>query len=373
MSVTALSGATDIPVIGIIIMRIISQIVVKLKKLYKAIVLDLDDTLWPGTISEIGINGIRENLNSYQGVQFIAFMKFCRVLATELGIFIAICSKNNPVQIRDTIDNHLSENIFPLRDQIDCLIANDNDKSENIEKIADELSILTDSIVFIDDNQLIRDEVKVALPGVFVPEWSSHDELLTQLVAGCIFERTELSISSQNRRRQYKIIQTERSKNLLPELSIREFCDDDHIEAIELYSKSNQFKTSGINNNFQEDAKSLCFEIYRSNGENLGTCSTITYSCLGGCVTVVNWAISCRYFNIGVEEFILLRLNEITKSGRVLINYQKLDHNNKAKELLEKYGVSSEKNAKETTFSITFTKAMITKVRNCTNLRGIDS
>jgi len=372
VSTAALSGTTGIPVIGILIMRIVAQIVVRSKTLYKAIVLDLDDTLWPGTLSEIGLGGIQENLSSEQGIPFIAFMKFCRALATELGVFIAICSRNDSDEVNDAIGSQLPESAFPLRNQVDCLVANDNDKSENIARIADELCILPDAIVFIDDNHIARDEVKTALPGVFVPEWSSHDELSTQLIAGCIFERGELSLNSQNRRRHYRIIRTARSQSSLPELSIKAVKDSDHIEARRLYSKSNQFKIAANDDNFEGDAESLYFEVYRANGENLGICSAITYITLDGKVNVINWAISCRYFQIGVEEFVLLRLKEIARGGSALINYQESEYNLRVKEFLERYGGVFKKNEKQVTASIEFTEDTIRNLRSGTNLRDIN-
>lgn len=369
VSTAALSATTGIPLIGIFIMRIVAQIVVRSKTLYKAIVLDLDGTLWPGTLSEIGLDGIQKNLSGDQGLPFIAFMKFCRALATELGVFIAVCSRNDSDEVNDAISNQLPESVFPLRNQVDCLVANANNKSANIARIADELCILPDAIVFIDDNQIARDEVKKALPGVFVPEWSSHNELSTQLVAGCLFERAELSLNARNRRRHYRIIRTARSQSSLPELSIKVVNDSDHIEARGLYAKSNQFKTSANNDNFERDAESLYFEIYRANGENLGICSAITYTTSDGNVNVINWAISCRYFQIGVEEFVLLRLQEIAKGGRALINYQESEHNLMVKEILERYCDVSKKNGNQISASIEFTEDTISNLRSRTNLK----
>ncbi len=98
-------------------------------------------------------------MNSEKGAPFIEFMKFIKTLGQELGLFIALCSRNNTNLIESTI-NELDENIFPLKNQIDYIIANNNDKSENIQVIAEQLSILPNSIVFIDDNQIVRDEVK---------------------------------------------------------------------------------------------------------------------------------------------------------------------------------------------------------------------
>ncbi len=371
VSTAALSATTGIPLMGIFIMRIVAQIVVRSKTLYKAIVLDLDGTLWPGTLSEIGLDGIQKNLSGDQGLPFIAFMKFCRALATELGVFIAICSRNDSGEVNDAIQNQLPESVFPLKNQVDCLVANDNDKSENITKIADELSILPDAIVFIDDNQLVRDEVKTELPGVFVPEWSCHNELSTQLVVGCLFERAELSLNARNRRRQYRILRTERSQNSLPALSIRVLNDSDHIEARALYAKSNQFKISGNNDNFDPDAESLYFEIFRANGENLGICSAITYITSDGDVSVINWAISCRYFQIGVEEFVLLRLIDVAKGGRVQIKYQESEYNSKVKEVLERYCRENMNSAEEIAFTIEHTEETINRLRDSTNLKDI--
>jgi FkbH-like protein len=240
-------------------MRIVAQIISKTKIIYKAIVLDLDDTLWNGTLSEDGIEKIKEKLLSEQGATFIAFMKFVKSLASELGIFITICSRNDSKMVESAI-HKLDENIFPLRNQIDYIIANYNDKSENIRLIAEQLSILPNSIVFIDDNQIVRDEVKLKLPEVFVPEWTNHNELVTQIIAGCIFERVELSLNSQNRRKQYRIIQTERTQNTLPKLSVKVIKDEKHTESIKLYSKSNQFKLSRNDDKFEGDAQSLYFE-----------------------------------------------------------------------------------------------------------------
>ena len=366
-SVVELTSKTDIPAIGIIIMQLVAQIICRLKILYKAIVLDLDDTLWKGTLSEVGIDKIRENMYSEQGALFIEFMSFVKTLANELGIFIAICSRNDSKMVESTI-KELDDTIFPLKNQIDYIIANNNDKSENIRKIAEQLSILPKSIVFIDDNQIIRDEVKLKLPEVFVPEWTNHKELVTQLIAGCIFERVELSLNSQNRRKQYRIIQTERTQNSLPALSVKVINDNKHTESIKLFSKSNQFKFSRNDDKFDCDAKSLYFEIYRENGENLGICSSITYTLSYDTFLIHNWAISCRYFEIGLEEFILKYIQKIANANKIFINYEQSEYNQKVSELLAKYPDVFKNNYKNDIIEIIFTKEITDKMNNNTNL-----
>jgi FkbH-like protein len=366
-TIVELSSKTDIHLIGIFITRIVAQIISKLKTLYKAIVLDLDDTLWKGTLSEDGIDKIIENMNSEKAIPFIEFMKFVKALGADLGIFIAISSRNDSKLVETLIDK-LDVNIFPLKNQIDYIIANNNDKSENIRVISEQLSILPSSIVFIDDNQIVRDEVKQKWTEVFVPEWGNHNELVTKLIAGCIFERAELSINSQNRRKQFKIIQTERIQNSLPKLNVKVLNDDQHTESIKLYSKSNQFKFSLNDDNFNDNASSLYFEIIRENGENLGICSAITFSKTNDIIHINNWAISCRYFELGLEEFILLYIKKTANVTKILFDYQQTEYNKKVSEMIAKYSDVFKENDKKSTIEINFTKANIDTFNKNTNL-----
>jgi len=366
-TIVELSSKTDIHLIGIFITRIVAQIISKLKTLYKAIVLDLDETLWKGTLSEDGIDKIIENMNSEKAIPFIEFMKFVKALGAELGIFIAISSRNDSRMVETLIDK-LGVNIFPLKNQIDYIIANNNDKSENIRIISEQLSILPSSIVFIDDNQIVRDEVKQKWTEVFVPEWGNHNELVSKLIAGCIFERAELSINSQNRRKQYKIIQTERIQNSLPKLNVKVLNDDQHTESIKLYSKSNQFKFSLNDDNFNDDTESLYFEIIRENGENLGICSAITFSRTNDIFQINNWAISCRYFELGLEEFILLYIQKTANVNKIFFDHQHTEYNQKVSEMIAKYSDAFKENDKKSTIEINFTKAIIDTFNKNTNL-----
>lgn len=364
------SSKTGIPLIGLIVIKIVAQIVSRTKILYKAFVLDLDDTLWFGTVSEIGIDGISKNMKTKNAVAFIQFMKFIKALGNELGVFIAICSKNDPEIVQHTIEE-LNDDVFPLKNEIDFIIANNNDKSENIKIIANELSVLTNSIIFIDDNKLVRDEVKNKLPEVFVPEWNNHDELITQLIVGCFFERCELSLSSRNRKKQYKIIHTKRIQSSKPELSIKVINDIEHIESIRLYTKSNQFKFSSYDGDFDVNSKSIYFEIFRENGENLGICSAVTYSFINNTLQILNWAISCRFFEIGVEEFILDYILNLDNRCNIFINYMDSGRNEKVKEIICKYSELFIIDKNKELIEMVATDVIKSKICNNTNIRKL--
>lgn len=335
-SVIEQSSKTDIPLVCLIIMKSVALVISKIKILYKAIILDLDDTLWDGTLSEVGIEKIEKNMKTDRGIPFVSFMKFIKLLAEELGVFLAICSKNECNHVVNAIEK-LDIEAFPIKNHIDFIIANNNDKSENIALITQKLSILPDAVIFIDDNPIVRDQVRHSMPEVFVPEWRNHYELITILTTGCCFERNKLSIKAQTRRKQYQMILAERNKNSLPSLSVKVLKDENHVDATDLYSKSNQFNFSQQNRRFTDDAQSSCFEIFRKDGKSLGICSAITYIVSPSTLTLLNWAMSCRFFEIGVEETVLLYLEEIAESRKISIQFNDSGYNKKAKELIDKY------------------------------------
>lgn len=330
-----LSSKTKISLLTLICMRIISKYICKCKTIYKALVLDLDETLWNGTLSEDGVDQIRQNLSSDGGKSFISFMHFVCSIAKELGIYIAICSRNEVSKVQEAINN-LDESLFPLKYQVDYLVANNNDKSSNLKKIAEYLSILPNSIIFIDDNVIVRDEVRANVPEILVPEWTDHQNLMLQIISGGYFDRTELSISAQNRRKNFKIIQEEKKNNDLPKLCIKVHEDKEHSESLKLYLKSNQFKLTRLNHVFLTNTKSLCFELFRKNGNSLGICSTITYYEISDACIILNCAISCRFFEIGIEEFVLHHMLK-NKRNSIMLLWQPSDLNTKAASLIKKY------------------------------------
>ncbi len=347
--------------------QIVSRIICKSKTLYKAIILDLDDTLWKGTLAEDGVDDIKQNLRSNEAVPFVTFMRFIQAMAKELGLYVAVCSRNDIEKVLSAIAN-LNEREFPLKGQIDCIVANYNDKSKNIKAIAQQLSVLTNACVFIDDNQLIRDEVRQNLPEVFVPDWENHDELLTLLMTCCVFDRFELSLKSRNRKRFYEVLRQEREKSYLPQLFVKVSNDINHVEAVRLYAKSNQFKFT-VKKETYEGCKSLVFEIYRDNGENLGICSALTYTENEQEINILNWAISCRYFEIGLEEFILMYISTLSGRRLIKIAFNDTGFNGKVVELIEKYKSDFRKNDTDEYIYFTPNIQFINNMQFNTNLK----
>lgn len=116
----------------------------------KCVVWDLDGVVWDGTLSE------GEDVKLLPGV-----METIKAL-DEAGVVSSICSKNDEdVAIAKLKELGVEEwFVFP---QI-----NWGPKSESIKKLAKEMNIGLDAIVFVDDREENREEVRANCPGVRV-------------------------------------------------------------------------------------------------------------------------------------------------------------------------------------------------------------
>ena len=71
----------------------------------KALVLDLDDTLWGGVIGDDGLNGIVVGQGSATGESFLALQTYAKTLSRR-GIILAVCSKNDESNALLPFDSH---------------------------------------------------------------------------------------------------------------------------------------------------------------------------------------------------------------------------------------------------------------------------
>ena len=73
-------------------------------KVAKALVVDLDNTLWGGVIGEDGMTGIKCDAE-YPGAAYQALQRAMLDLSKR-GILLAICSKNNPDDAMEALNSH---------------------------------------------------------------------------------------------------------------------------------------------------------------------------------------------------------------------------------------------------------------------------
>ncbi len=179
-------------------------------KVAKCIAVDLDNTLWGGVIGEDGMNGIRLG-QEYPGA---AYQELQRALLnlTRRGIVLAVCSKNNPGDALEAIEGHPGM-VLQARD-FSAVRINWEEKSRNLREIAEELNIGLDSVAFLDDNPVERQQVREQAPEAIVIDLPEDPMQYARAVRDCAwFER--LALSAEDRRRgEFYVLQRERTELL---------------------------------------------------------------------------------------------------------------------------------------------------------------
>ncbi len=165
-------------------------------KIAKCVAVDLDNTLWGGVIGEDGMTGIRLG-QEYPGA---AFQEVQRALLdlTRRGILLAVCSKNNSADAMEALANHPGMVLRP-RD-FAAMRINWNQKAENLREIAEELNIGIDSVAFLDDNPVERQQIREQAADAIVIELPEDPMAFAPIIRDCpYFER--LSLSQEDRQR----------------------------------------------------------------------------------------------------------------------------------------------------------------------------
>lgn len=169
-------------------------------KAAKALVVDLDNTLWGGVIGEDGMAGI-ELGSEYPGAAYLALQRALLDLARR-GILLAICSKNNLDDALEALQNHPAMLVKPAH--FAAMRINWHDKALNLREIAAELNIGVDALAFLDDNPVEREQVRAALPQVTVIDLPPDPLDYAATVRDCpVFERLVLSDEDQQRTSLY--------------------------------------------------------------------------------------------------------------------------------------------------------------------------
>ena len=167
----------------------------------KCLVLDLDNTLWGGVLGEEGVNGIQLG-TEYPGNAFVAFQRSILELH-QRGVILAIASKNNPSDVNEVFDEHPYMVLQP--EHFAEAQINWDPKSISLRRIASNLSIGLEHVVFADDNPVEIDQVMKELPmitAILLPE--SPEQLTPILTADGLFDKLSYSVEDKNRGELYR-------------------------------------------------------------------------------------------------------------------------------------------------------------------------
>lgn len=291
----------------------------------KVLVLDLDNTLWGGTIGDAGVSGIEVGPFPARAEAFLAFQRYAKSLK-ERGWLLAVCSKNELANAEQPFLEH-PEMALRLED-FASFQANWDPKPENLKRIASDLGLSVDSLVFVDDSAAEIEMVRQFLPEVatiLLTDDPSHH--VTQLKESGHFECLRLTAEDKDRAAQYH---TEKKR---AELAQSAGSLDDFLESLQMRATLGSFR--------QDDVTRIAQLVNKSNQFNLTTfrrseaeirvvandSSYLTISCrlrdkLGdhGLISVVigkrdkdtllidTWLMSCRVLQRQVELALLTRL-----------------------------------------------------------------
>lgn len=163
----------------------------------RALVLDLDNTLWGGIIGDDGVEGIAIGQGNALGEAHLTVQQAALELHAR-GVVLAVSSKNEDAAARSPFRDHAE---MLLREEHFAVFqANWIDKATNLATIADALNLGRDALVFLDDNPAERMQVRGTHPEIAVPELPADAALYVRaLTAAGYFEA--LTFSDDDRAR----------------------------------------------------------------------------------------------------------------------------------------------------------------------------
>jgi FkbH-like protein len=288
----------------------------------KALVLDLDNTLWGGVVGDDGLEGIVLGQGSGEGEAFLAVQRYALELKRR-GVVLAVCSKNDEHAARAPFHRH--PEMLLSEEDIAVFSANWRDKAANLRDIAAALNIGTDALVLMDDNPREREQVRQALPEAAVPELPDDPAWYAAAVAQAgYFETLGLTAEDAVRAEQYRAnacraraLQSEGDldafhRSLGMHCTIRRFDALSRSRIAQLINKTNQFNlttrryTEADVAAIEADPSKYELQVRLSDrfGDN-GMISVIVFDISGEEWVCDTWLMSCRVIGRRVEELVL--------------------------------------------------------------------
>lgn len=288
----------------------------------KCLVLDLDNTLWGGSVGDDGLHGLLLGQGHPVGEAYLAVQRTARWLRSR-GVLLAVCSKNDDPVAREAFRDH--PDMLLRLDEIAVFQANWNDKATNLRGIAAELSIGTDSLVLLDDNPAERTLVRDALPEVAVPELPADPaDYPALLLAAGYFEALGFTHEDRERSGLYRA-DARRAElasscvdmhaylvSLGMTITFAPFDVVSRPRVAQLVNRSNQFNLTTRRHGeaalaaFESRADAFTLQVRLADrfGDN-GMISVVICTADGTDWVIDTWLMSCRVLHRRVEEAVL--------------------------------------------------------------------
>lgn len=275
----------------------------------KMIVTDLDDTLWRGTVGEFDFPNYTEGWTDGYAEAL--------ALLGQRGIILAVISKNEKDTVFSKWSSILSQSYFSV------MKINRSDKTENMKEILSVVNLQPENVLFIDDNPVERENMRLAYPAI---RCIGRDPHLMRWQLLWAPETQVVSITSESANRSEMVAGQLKRENLRSTLTREEFLSSLGLKvkmrnindykgasfkrAVELINKTNQFNTTGqrwkpeeLRGFIDSGGRMYAFEC-----TDKFTVYGIICIVLVANYRVVQMVLSCRVFGLGATAAILALL-----------------------------------------------------------------
>jgi FkbH-like protein len=300
----------------------------------KLLILDLDDTLWGGTVGETGWRGLKLGGHDPAGEAYRDFQKALLSLRRR-GVLLGIASKNEESVALEAIREH-PEMALGLHDFAGWRI-NWSDKAQNIIELIADLNLGRDAAVFIDDNPTERARVREAIAGLLVPEWPKHpiefpaalrrlDCFDVAMVTTEDRDRTSTYVSERQRKEEQAAAPSldEWLKTLDIRVEIEPLTPANLERAAQLFNKTNQMnlrtrRMSAVELeqwNNRPGNRLITFRVSDKFGDyGLVGIGSVAVNGTTQSAAIEDFLLSCRAMGRGVEETMLFALAAVSVSS----------------------------------------------------------
>ena len=279
----------------------------------RAVIWDLDETFWRGTLSEGGIE-------EYSRRNHDIVVELAR-----RGILSSICSKNDAGTVRDILrERQLWDYfVFPSVDW--------SPKGARIAAMVDTLQLRPETVLFIDDNPNNRAEAEAAVPGIRASDPSILETILQNPLCRGKDDRAFVRLE------QYKLLERRKADELAAAFgdnsAFLRGCDirvqietdiESHLDrAVELINRTNQLNFTKLR--LSDDPASARQQLAEHVGQYFVQAGLVRvtdkYGDYGYCGffskhndnndipgRVVHFCFSCRILGMGVEHWLYEKL-----------------------------------------------------------------
>jgi FkbH-like protein len=291
----------------------------------KCLVLDLDNTLWSGVIGDDGLEGIILGEGTGTGEAHLALQRYAKQLK-ERGVILAVCSKNDPAVAEAVFRNH--PEMLLRRTDIAAFVANWEDKAANLRRIAEQLNIGIESLVFVDDNPAERARIRQSLPMVAVPELPADAAQYVRCLADAgYFESVAFTADDSRRGEQYSANASRESflessqsiddflRGLEMSVTFGPFQNVDLTRVTQLIGKTNQFNLTTRRHSLEDIAMfvatdrclTLQFRLFDRFGDNglVSAMILLPDPQSPDSFEIDTWVMSCRVFGRQLDREVM--------------------------------------------------------------------